>query len=447
MNFPILFSKFNYYHYYSNNGRYNGRVLTMCESISPTDVIIAWRSNGNNSVKVSYLFFKFTSIKQFIDDCYKKLSEKFRRFYIVFTANVRCLYFDCDAYINDITKMGDYTAIIINTIVARVKFKYINITSGDIFIWHANRKIPNGCKISLHIIFPTLWFTLDELKSYVLTVKQKVDMDLEKLNIMSGIDVNVYNRNYQLWRLPYNHSGNPESMMIAYSHKQLTLYEQFNINKCYKNQTYRILATLSSGKKTVHSKIRENIGYLLPLRHEINKLFGNIEYVRINEFKYYIRGNTCPFSNRVHKGNGGIISIYTNTYKYISFKCLDNSDCGKNIYYISLTKDIHYPWLLDIQTLKYLNKTHKSKLDTFLWRMIGSDILYRNKFDNYEILIHKYIKCEYQQHYIHGILSQNIKCVIGHSSLELRFRKRTHVDWRFYRDIVIYCGKCNKFFY
>ena len=447
MNFPVLFNKFKYYYYYSKKIHNKERVLTMCESLKPTDIIIAWRMSKSDSKSPTYLFFKFDSLTQFIQECYNILSERYKRFYIVFNTNIRCLYMDLDSYWALDVDVNNYTTIIINTLIANIKRIYKTLKTKDVYIWQANRMVTKHYKISLHIICPTIKFRILEMKTFMVDIKRKVDFDLKKLDMLSGIDLNIYNVNYQLWRLPYNHTGNITSTLVSYSHNKLTIYEQFTINKCYENSVSNYTQKISNERLMIVDPKSKHVNSKPLLHHKIIKLFGNVQYIHIEEFKYYIRDHICPISRRKHKHNGGIITLYSNIYTYFSYQCLDKTDCGDHRYYISTSTHIHYPWLITLKSLDCLRTEQKKKLDVFLWRLTGTAILYDNEYDNYEILIRKYIKCHYHNNYIHGILSQNIKCLSGHDSLELHYRKRSHCDWRKSRDIVIYCKRCNKFLF
>ena len=108
---------------------------------------------------------------------------------------------------------------------------------------------------------------------------------------------------------------------------------------------------------------------------------------------------------------------------------------------------IYLPWLLITKSIQHLDKDLKLKLDNFLGRIIGNYIIFNNEFDNQEIMLEKYLKVEYQHTYFHSILNNNPKCISGHNGLELQYRKRTHPDWRPICNIVVYCPKCNHFFY
>lgn len=460
-NIPTQLKKFRYYHYYSKSAEPSYKVLIKKEIIKPKDFIVAWlyyKKQKDKQDKKQWIFLKFDSIQEFLKKCYNGISYHLKRFHVVFTTPIRCLYLDVDCYHNDNQKWSTLFKEIHMAIFDYITKTFRNFNQEHVYIWYNDRLISkNNNKLSIHIIYPTIWFNNPAtMQSYVEKLKDVIDL---QINFDSGIDLEIYkNPNFQLWKLPGNHNGKHyKSDLILYGDKTLTLKEQISINKCYGiNEKRYNIKLIKNMKPTTFKNLIDiyNLRISESIYYTINKKLPNVTWIPFHKnckfqnkkhLQFAITGYKCPYKGRIHTRNRAKVDIYLQ-YKYLSIRCLDKEDCGIHHFCIKLTNKLHYPWLHYLDISNRINNDINQHVDAFLYKQLEVDksITIKNIHDNKELILKQTIKYWTDNNYISFKFSNDITCDQGHNNIKYELRSSAHKHWTVTEPDFLYCAICNK---
>ena len=233
LDLPICLKIHGFYYYFNNNDKDKNKVLLKNECLKSTDIIIAYKyPTKNKNKKWGYIYMKFPSIKFFVNVIMQKIDIQNRRFFAVFYQEKRHLYIDIDYKIHTlkIQSLKSQHKYIINNIFLSIQKKY-SIKLNDLIIWSATRQVSNIItKISFHIVCPKIIFNdTNEQFNFINFIRKQLFLK-NMINLAESVDRNVYKKDCQLWRLPYCHTANPNSILKIWSNHNFTLIKQIKLN-------------------------------------------------------------------------------------------------------------------------------------------------------------------------------------------------------------------------
>ena len=458
---PIRLQTYKYYKRCNNINGLSKDVLLLNEKFDPKNIIVAYLFkylDHNGESKKSFVFFKFPSIHEFLL-IMDKLRLKERRFFSVILHNNRCLYLDIDGKLSFTGNIKQLHNRIVNELIKYLQQKYSWINIHHINYWCASRTN----KLSMHIICDRIQFTsTEELKYYVSKFREILNISDVK------VDLNIYNKDFQLWRLPFNLNFDEDSELKLESNaNHMCREQQIKINmlnpiNCshdiYKHAKSIVLNKKNMIKQCISNKVsnKSNRNWInimkknkINITLELQRIFKDSHWNIKEKTTYFVQNAECPFKKKKHKRNRLSVKLYINhnVFKYISVKCLD-SDCDEQSYYISLCSEISEPWIFEriknitnhltiseIQEIYFFiiclekNKIIINKKSTNIYRFTNENIKFEEDELKMSIFFSPYI--------IHSECKQN--------KLLLHVRKNEHRWYYQYGKITVWCLNCGKY--
>eukprot|EP01083_Nonionella_stella_P244221 850262_1 len=132
---PVYLKQFKHYHFVLNEEEPKANVLVRSESLTPTDIVVAFRYFKDD--KQCYLYFRFPSINYFMQHVFLKLKPKHHKFFAVFTSSKRCLYLDIDCYVSNECDIDFMEHEILYNILKFIQREYKSIIMRDLYVWTA----------------------------------------------------------------------------------------------------------------------------------------------------------------------------------------------------------------------------------------------------------------------------------------------------------------------
>ena len=435
-----------WYTYYNNcNDKLNS--LLSNTTLYDKSVLIATKDVNH----ANFMFTKFVSIEQFYQ-YYCNTTFDNHMFYAILTTTQRFLYLDIDYKLE--SKLDKYEIRTLSKNIYDCLIKFVHTygnqfefknNNNDWLIWNGSR----NNKFSLHILNPQQLLNIKLQKTFALKFDSWLHIN-NKVPKQLRIDSCIYHSNYQLWRLPYCHNGDKNSVLVLQNSK-LPLIKQFelscmvNIPEKYKLNNKIInniqkISTLSKNEIKVES-LRYNHCIIQNLLQTNNiKPYKNHELI--------VKQHLCPISQQKHQNNTARIKLYyvTNTIMYCVFTCMKDT-CREIMKqkYINLSHKWNYPWVIE-----HLIKINKlliiEKVDTLLKKTFDTKILTFNKtaYSNAIIKTSKLrfninnmlFSCFFTDDVIHS------KCL--KNALYMYSKNKTH--YKYYSDeVTIYCNNCKIF--
>ena len=386
--------------YYNNPDVSKDYVLTRNTTKYSGNVVVA--KKVPNACKNTYMYAIFDSLDHFVNEIEEQTRDDWT-YHSVLTEDYRYIYFDIDCKLDNPLSVDEhrmYSKLILQSLVNFFRM-YGNCLieqpmTPNWHVWDATRKD----KLSLHMVDNTQMLHLEHIKyiasKFGLYLKNKLESfhrndngnKVHKLKV----DLEVYKKGHQLWRLPLNSNGKKGSVLrlldISFD-PYLTRKEQFNINfmlnkRGIKNGRIRerqitqfnIPHTVSL---TYHNKYDKKIIHKIRQVFEMKGKAGFVAASHNNEF--IMQGHKCVIKGDYHQSNSGrlrIMECALDIHKfYCKYTCMDEH-CQriKTSVYINLSDGfILRPWIflnvgwakLDIDIVK--------EVDTFIDKLLNQKIL------------------------------------------------------------------------
>ena len=342
-------------------------------------------------------FAKFNTLMHFYE-YFNRTNITHRTYYAVLIQSCRYIYLDIDYKIQKQLSDIQINALIIKLRRFLNKFilKYgkmfnIQYEKCDWFIWNASR----STKFSLHLMDIGNVINVIDNKHFAIAFNYWLHHN-NQICMDCVIDQKIYHEHYQLWRLPYNHNGNIESLLQLHD-SHMSLYQQFKISfmndvrhvyrKCISisssisNGTLKIFKSLDTDTpqkkilKTVanisyasSSHINEINNISISLHAKLSNIFQSPNIRSYKNGELLISKHYCPISNKIHQHNTGRLRILQSSsiqdIMYCKYYCMKpecrNIKQSKNI---SLHKNWNYPWLMCLIT--QINYSILQEVDAF----------------------------------------------------------------------------------
>ena len=437
----------------------NNEALMENEIVEGDDIIIAKRYKEYNQ----WHFTKFSTLDEFVR-FYKQTSKKQRTFLVVLRHNYRYIYLDIDYKLSTPLSqkqckiLRDSIIHCINKTYARHRIRFNFKQNNPLwYVWDATR--PN--KFSIHLICPHVVMHYERIKEFAILCNEKLHLSTSA-NINLKIDSLIYRKNYQPWRLPYNHTGNIQSELKLITPMNLTLYQQFDIN-CMNNTKVRTHANAplvcipqikrdpiifteckQRNQRNINSISQDN------LLNQVQKIFCFSTYSTNNKNEFIVRKNYCPIRKGTHTNNTARIAI-SNAPNcpnscYYAFTCMDQR-CQKkqHVVYGNLQSNWYRPWVMatiNVTDTKILREIDNFINQLFLSKTIKS-ICDNNHHEILKPIAHRYNTPGYT--FTSFFTTNIIHIICRHNDIAFHYKCRMNPNAIRYGNTAIYCVKCKRY--
>lgn len=356
--------------YFNNPDVSKQCVLTKNTTVYSGNVIVA--KKVANACKNTYMYAVFDSLNHFISEIEQQHPDDWT-YHSVLTEDYRYIYFDIDCKLDNSLSVCEHRRYSKFIMQSLLNFFCIY---GDCLIeepmtpkwhvWDATRKD----KLSLHIVDNTQMMHLDHLQyvasKFGLYLRNKLELlhhndNAHKIHKLK-VDLDVYKKGHQLWRLPLNSNGKKGSVLrlldISFD-PYLTKSEQFDINFMIKKKC------IKKGRTREYQDTKLNITHIVPssnhnkydnkIIHKVTEIFEMKDNARLvdtsNTNEFIMHCHKCVIKGDYHQSNSGRLKIMESALSidkfYGKYTCMDE-DCQKikTSVYINISHGfILRPWI------------------------------------------------------------------------------------------------------
>lgn len=481
----FYYQGYKFYHYFNLAEADKDRVLTRNNIIRYGNILIA-RLQSNNR----YVFCHLDTVKQFLD-LYQKTPINERTYYAIIIGDYRYMYLDIDYKGWQKTCQVNKTQLISHilemlrrfTHTFHIKYK-IEPYPKSWYIWDATRKN----KFSIHIINSRIILHYQKIHEFI---KQFKSWMVRQNNISNNcqLDLNIYHRNYQLWRLPGCHNNKPDAILKYHQssvlNKSLSIEQQMKLN---------FMSDISENKYNVHiTNVEQNIkkhSYKSPKKNYksqqncidnrwlyrtlndynvlsyISKICDKFELNMISNYKSTdldlnvetdivarMTEHICPIAKRAHGSNTSTIKFHNllqenDHIKYIKYSCFGNG-CENVFRYYTMNDLLKRPWMF--KRMSNLDISIMVEIDTLIDLLFKRNIIkYTTSKRNHQVFkdIDKKLWKGRKEFVFTTFMHDNIiHTGCGESNMTVSYRKKTHP----YANLAmgyVYCRSkhCGKYF-
>ena len=442
-----------WYKYYNCKKAPESQVLLQSTTVYSDNIVIARR------IGQQWSFTKFLSLDHFMD-MFNQCSLDEKSFYVTLRSPIRYLYVDVDYALSQPISTSTKRQLIstikhnLSKFVEMYGNKFtVKCSNAKWLIWDATR----DDKFSLHLVNINYIMHYKEIKHFVDDFQQYLCQN-GILHHQCKIDTSVYGKDYQLWRLPENHNGNPRTILRLYN-ESLSLRKQFkyNIMNNVKLST-KYIPTIQPHTRAIKPcksnpvEIQyNNIDIQPKILDALVQIFNTECIYKGKKQEYIIRQHFCPVAKRKHKSNTGRLSIknihtYENSY-YCIFRCM-SSECEakqKGFIYLSLSSELKRPWLF--HELSILTAMDIKDVDLFIDLLLKHHLAYKKntEFKQFIIKTGQKIRFNHSQQKFSTFFSDNIihkRC--GTDCIQISY-KETHHPLAFFGQATFFCHRCKMY--